>query len=44
MSKKWTGITIVACYTLEGELARTYRSAKDASRCRKLRPRAIDKR
>lgn len=33
----------MACYTLEGELVRTYRSAKDASRCRKLHPRTIDK-
>lgn len=43
MIKKWTGSTVVACYTLEGELVRTYRSAKDASRCRKLHPRTIDK-
>ena len=33
----------MACYTLEGDLVRTYRSAKDASRCRHLHPRTIDK-
>ena len=43
MSRKWSSNTVVACYTLEGQLVRTYRSAKDASRCRKLHPRTIDK-
>ena len=43
MSRKWSSNTVVACYTLEGQLVRTYRSAKDASRCRNLHPRTIDK-
>ena len=43
MSRKWSSNTVVACYTLDGQLIRTYRSAKDASRCRNLHPRTIDK-
>ena len=43
MSREWTGDSFVARYTLEGELVRTYRSAKDASLCRNLHPRTIDK-
>lgn len=43
MSRKWSSNTVVACYTLDGQLVRTYRSAKDASRCRNLHPRTIDK-
>ena len=43
MSRKWSSNTVVACYTLDGQLIRTYRSAKDASRCRHLHPRTIDK-
>ena len=43
MNRKWSSNTVVACYTLDGQLIRTYRSAKDASRCRNLHPRTIDK-
>ena len=32
MSRKWSGKIVVACYTLEGQLVRTYQSAKHASK------------
>ena len=35
--------TVVAAYSLDGKLKRTYKSAKDAARSLKLHPRSIDK-
>ena len=43
MCMKWSTSTVIACYNLDGKLVKTYRSAKDASRCRNLHPRSIDK-
>ena len=35
--------SLVACYTLDGVLKRTYRSAKEASKVLRMHPRSIDK-
>lgn len=43
MKRKWSSSTVVVCYTLDGQLVKIYRSAKDASRCRNLYPRTIDR-
>ena len=43
MCMKWSSSTVIACYSLNGNLVKTYRSAKDASRCRNLHSRTIDK-
>ena len=37
------GNTVVACYTIEGKLVRTYENAKQAARSRHLFPRTIDR-
>lgn len=35
--------TVIACYNLDGKLVRTYKSAAEASRCRHVYKRSIDR-